>query len=736
MTSSEQGELSGFDQNTEYRIQRDPDLTTITQGAEITYRCQWAGLGEQPTVARGDYNGPRDGVHWYTYSAQPPRHLWQNQLRSMDVGFTWRNTWQDDPGLYSVIALIRSESSPDAYPTRCAVSQQIGDTGNILRESLDALVAEGELPSVAAVKAQTDKYLVTLKEIEDRFPISDLRKKERHDKTVAQWGAYRDGLAAVIKKTDGKRRIPLRGLHIETATQIKRPLFLVLVDMGDVQRMQPGGYLAPAKKWLLIDWTNAENPRFRGEFGGEGDTAKEAIVCALNDWDWSNRYPKGHVTYELPAELQSLLGGPARRQMDTNGKNLNEEIVEVLGWITVGAMVVSGACALFTTVRSLGARLFAAALVSSTGGAVLSIAERRHQGVFDWRADVVDGLTIVGNVVGAGAWARGARVKALDQFGKKADYIFLGTRVGTDSATGVLVAEEHFQRLDAIGKDPDLLPEERARQLLSVMSELTALGMMTYFSMKATGRELDHLETKVAHLTEQQVSSPDQLKSTKERLDTLVDKQGKLNFVDPPVSEGHTSKPQTAVDARAKAGRHKTTVKVVEVHTPPPRVLDAEETDLAKAFLDDGTWKTRRFSKSDIILLDQDGYRFYATCENGTLDINVELANPKKDPPRSRFMKAKELYPLMYDFFERQGNRVERLTATWAKTNFEDAKKVFDAQILEGKSKAEAEFEAVQHARTYKSYHARQGLTKVVSAEYHETFFSAEFERQEGDAGK
>jgi hypothetical protein len=733
MTSAEpQDALSGLDSSTDYRIHRDPDVTTITPGAEIAYSCQWIGPGGQPSAASQQYWGPRDGVHWYKYSAQPPRHFWQNQLKSMYVGFVWRYTWEDDPGFYSVIAVIRNRLAPGADPTRCSVSQQVGDTGAILQDSLDRLLQRGEVPSLPAVKAQTEKYVALLEQIEKRFPIADPRQKERHDRTVGSWREYAASLAALQRKTEGKRRILVRGLHIETATQIKRPLFLFLVDMGEVQHVQPRGGVIVQKKWMLVDWTNAENPRFRGEFEGEGQTPKQAIESAFSNWDWSNRYPKGHVTYEIPGELQNLLGGPARRQMDTNGMDLTEEVIEVLGWIAVGALIVSGVCALFVAVPALSSAAFATALASSTGGAVLSIVERRRQGIFDWQADVIDGLTIVSNIVGAGAWARGARVTALDKLGKKGDYVFIGTRIGSDAVQGVLVAEQHFEKLDAISQNPDHLPEERAHESLKVLGELAALGMMTYFSYKASGRELDHLKTKPGQLAEHQVSSPDQLKSTKEKLDTLVDPKGTLDLTAAPVSEGHTSKPQASAGAKAKEGRHKTAANLADVQRPQPTSLSPQETDLAKLFAHDDRLIRADFSETDVILKDRDGYYFYATCNAGTLDINVDLVNHKISPRKgSDVIKADQVYPLTYKHFEQVGNRVERLSAVWAKKNFEDAKAVYDSLLEKNVPPEAAALEAVRHARSYVKYHVKQGLTRVVQAEYGGTYFSAEFAREE-----
>ena len=75
----------------------------------------------------------------------------------------------------------------------------------------------------------------------------------------------------------------------------------------------------------------------------------------------------------------------------------------------------------------------------------------------------------------------------------------------------------------------------------------------------------------------------------------------------------------------------------------------------------------------------KDGFVFHATCQEGTLDVTI-ITNydPAKTPElaggfpgvssfkKSEVMKAKELYPEMYEHFERVGNPVQRLEGLWA----------------------------------------------------------------------
>jgi hypothetical protein len=127
-------------------------------------------------------------------------------------------------------------------------------------------------------------------------------------------------LRGLLSPSDNKRRIPVRGLHLEFVTQAQRPLLMFLADLGEVTRQQGRGGLVKKKHWALVDWTDASDPRFRGTYDGEGTDDRAAIDACLNSWDWGNRYPEGNVSFEIPADLRGILGGPVRRQMDTNGK--------------------------------------------------------------------------------------------------------------------------------------------------------------------------------------------------------------------------------------------------------------------------------------------------------------------------------------------------------------------------------------------------------------------------------
>ncbi|MGC4092495.1 MAG: sulfite exporter TauE/SafE family protein [Polyangiaceae bacterium] len=503
----------------------------------------------------------------------------------------------------------------------------------------------------------------------------------------------------------------MRALHLENATQKQRPLFLFLFEMPDLHQ---GRYQTTVlKQWALVDWTDPTDPRFRGTYTASGGTVQEAIKAVLSSWVSGNRYPPGHVTFEIPPELRGIVGGAARRGMDTDGKNFTDQLIVVFEWIAIGAMTFAGFCFIFVAIPALTATAMATSILASTAGAVFSVQQRWRDGIFDWKADAIDGLTILSNVAGAGSWVRGARVFAFGPGGKALDFVFIGVRVGADAATGVLIVESRLKEVEEL-LDPTsrMPPEERSRKLLLVFAELSAVGLMTAMSLKASAKEAEHLSSKPVHLQgdpRSNVSSNtlERIANPKERIDTTK----------PPVAEGHTKEVQ-----------QKTTVARA---VKPKGFVRPLETEFAKKYRKDGhPWQRHVITEDEIYLIDKDNFLFHAECKGGVLEITI-ITNydPVKTPyfaddfpgvtefKKSEVLSAKELYPLMYKHFEEVGKPVTRLEGLWAWSNAADAKLEYD-KLIKTMSSKEAAKRAVLKARTFISYHEPQGFGLVIEAEY------------------
>ena len=479
-----------------------------------------------------------------------------------------------------------------------------------MEDWLDKLLKHGDGPSPAQAREGDRPLSGGFGRDREEAPAAEPGKPQGSRR---QLGRSRRRLRDLLAPSDGRRRIPIRAIHLENETQAQRPLLLFLTELPDVTHPMGKGGAMTKKQWGLVDWTDVSHPRFRGHYEGEGDSTKKAILACLSAWDWGNGYPKGHVRFEVPPQVRAIIGGDVHRQMDTNGTTITEEIVIVFQWIAIGTMLIAGFCFIFVAVPTLTSLAMGTSMLASTAGAVFSVAQRWRDGLFDWKADAIDGLTILGNLVGAGAWARGARVRILGKASAKLDCVFIGARVGSDAAQGILIAESRLSDLDALMKDTSLPPEERARKILALLAELTALGLMTAVSFRASAKEAESLSEKLKHL------KPDDPRATVP--DDILNKLTKAPKPDdpiidttvPPIVEGHTK----------KTPQQKSRMQTGVAAAPLARTLAPKETDFAKAYRKDGhPWQEYKIGPDDIYLKDKDNFEFHATVTNGTLKID------------------------------------------------------------------------------------------------------------------
>jgi hypothetical protein len=698
-----------FDRSEEYALRRVPDLLTVGQGAEVHYTC--AHRSGRPPPAIGGNSSYRDGVRWYKFSARALLEEtrgrdpgWAVPLEKGPVGeFAWGCRWDDPPGRY----VIGSELSDARASTFCFLPQYVEEAGRVAADGLHELLASGRGPSPDEAEQRIARHLANLKAIERRFPPGDIEEREAHEEAVRAWKRHHMALRGLLGPTEGKARLPVAAVHLETRTQQRRPLMLFLCHAGD-DVVGRSGRKRP--RWVLVDWTDPTDARFHGTYEGGGDSDGEAIDEALDAWDRGNRYPAGLVSFQLPAPAAA----PGHHQRTTDGKSLGDEVRGIFDWIAIGGLLVAGALVLFAPVPVLVSGALGTSLLSSTAAAGISIGQRWRAGVFDWRQDAFDGLTIVSALFTAGgAWVRGARVLLGDQGGRTVTRVFIGARLGADLVQGVLVAEEALAEWDQLTTQPGLLPEERARRLLALVRNLAATGLLTYVSLRGAAGELANLEARPRH-----VASEGEARPSGEKLAALTNPGATIDTTRPPVVEGHPL---------AAEGRQRTTVSTRPVAVRP---LGPEETAFAKFYRGkDHPWREVEVTRDYLFLFDKDGFSFEASCKRGTLSITI-LTNVGPDSPaylRRRFgnprarkfsdvLWAKELYPLMYDHFESVGNRVKKLKGPWAWDNYRDAKQAYD-RLLATHTPKEAAKLAVLEARTWKKYHRDQGLTKVLWAE-------------------
>ena len=341
----------GGAENTEYRIRRIPDLQTVSKGAQVRYICEWKAPGRPPEVAGDQYWGPRDGIRWYLYSAASDWLAGKSRTgRSRTI---WTITYDDDAGQYTVIAEIRSALDEHGTPpTYCYRPQTVGDAGAILRAPLDTLVKKGGGPSPDDAQQEIDRFRKLLGEVAQKTPPPDPAK---HKEAVDRWEEISGRLRGLLAPSAGKRRFRMRAVHLDAATQAQHVLMLFLTELETTEIHGRFGS-RQSRRWALVDWTDPGNPRFRGSYEGEGSNVLEAVNACFSSWNLENRYPAGHVTYDIPPELVPLVGGDTRRQMDTSGKNVTDRIISVLESIAIGGLLVAGFCFIFVAVPAMPRR--------------------------------------------------------------------------------------------------------------------------------------------------------------------------------------------------------------------------------------------------------------------------------------------------------------------------------------------------------------------------------------------
>jgi hypothetical protein len=266
-------------------------------------------------------------------------------------------------------------------------------------------------------------------------------------------------------------------------------------------------------------------------------------------------------------------------------------------------------------------------------------------------------------------------------------------------------------------KDPSYPPEERARKILALFAELTAVGLLTAVSFKASAKEATSLSAKPRYLKDEpRVNVPE------ERLQELVTPDKPWDATVPPVLEGHT-----------KEIKQKTIVNT-GIKPAPPKIVGPQETEFAKRYpKDDSKWQTRRLEKYTVQLIDHEGFGVLAEVDPQTLDMVISIETTRGTKAAGNFrgakdLRADEVYPRIYQHFSEQGVNIQSVSGTFCFGNVSEAIPLYERRINEAiarnpalagaefeAAKAEAAREAITVVKTFK-YHSAQGLKNIVYA--------------------
>lgn len=489
---------------------------SITEGAVMTCEITGGQLFMSGDGSTHYYNS----VRWYYFNEaekgwltgnqvyRQPEDSWKHQVKISLAGLM--------AGQWTILARILDMNNEEFF---CRHDLWIEDAWTVLGSELAAAQNEG-LPDLYTTMIMTVRYQRAIELVAAKKPPTAQQKPE-HDALMTRLSTNAQKLADLHSEMAGCFTYKVNAVHIEKASQTKSRLRVTLAKMpGDTHQ------------WKLIDWTNPLDRVRTGVYEASGDTDTEAIMALYAAWDSGNRYPDGKILRISPPQFFDK--DKNYGEMDTDGSSFWDSVASFFEWIAMGAAVVAGVVTLVAPVP--GSQVVSAAIwtsiFSSSAAAVINIAQRHEEGFSDWRADALDGLTIIGNIFGgAGMWARGATIITKNAAGQVVKYALIG-QVVSDGVQGVLIAQQQIEEYDKIMANASLSPQERTDQLLGLFRNAVIAGTMTAISIKGTAED-------IANLRKPSLSG----ETPASRLEKLKDPGAEVDMTGTPKAEGHTDAP-------------------------------------------------------------------------------------------------------------------------------------------------------------------------------------------------
>lgn len=524
-----------------YSMLVNPRLRSITDGAVMQFEITGGTLFIDQ---RGNHT--YSSLRWYYFNDREKGWLTGDQVYRQPKD-PWRNSVSIEfdglmAGQWTILARLTDMNGEVFF---CKHEVWIEDAWTVLGSELAAAQNEG-LPDLYATMVMTARYQRAIELVAAKMPPTPSQKAE-HDATIAQLSKNAQKLADLHAEIVACPTFKVNAVHIENTTQTKSRLRIALAKL-------PGrGHF-----WRLVDWTNPLDRARTGVYEASGDSDAAAIIAVYGAWDSGNRYPDGKVLRISPAQFFDK--DKNYGEMETDGSSFWDSVASFFEWIALGAAVVAGVVTLIAPVP--GSQVVSAmiwtSIFSSSAAAVINIAQRREEGFSDWRADALDGLTIVGNIfAGAGMWARGATILTKNAAGKVVKYTLIG-QVASDGVSGVLIAHQQIEEYDKIMTNPNLSPKERTDRLLELFRSAVIAGTMTAISIKGTKEDL-------ANIRKADASGA----TPASRLEKLKDPGAEVDMTGAPKVEGDTATPGGST-TRTQDDHH-TPRREDPTHTPLPK---------------------------------------------------------------------------------------------------------------------------------------------------------------------
>lgn len=381
------------------------------------------------------------------------------------------------------------------------------------------------------------RELRTYDEIEKQHPTVLPDQKDEFEQIRAQKKKLGNNLYDLVIRASAHvhNRYVISGLHGAARDNVPLNLVLAVARRPRVDRFQVHGEppTPPSKDTVflyqvqLIDWTDASGPAYSGNYGGIHHNKARAIVMALANWADSNNYPPGPVEFELPPPIAEALragfdggritadqleelgidpfalvpGNPVRGSFDVSDGPSAADIFDGVAFAAASLAFVAAGIAPVPGSRAV-AGLIWASVIAGTAASTIRIVGRHQQGVIDWKADAIDGLGIIGNLLmvpGAKQlWQQGSKLVLRDVAiigaGNAVVRRTLVAQIGVDVIQGVLIAAEEIDGLQKVLADTTKHPIDRVQQAMGTITRLIGTGALIAINVRGNVADIGHLQ--------------------------------------------------------------------------------------------------------------------------------------------------------------------------------------------------------------------------------------------------
>jgi Bacterial toxin 3/Domain of unknown function (DUF4157) len=278
------------------------------------------------------------------------------------------------------------------------------------------------------------------------------------------WTAYTGRVDQQIQTIDATRRVGIRASYVSGENgAVMSPTFFIGPDAA-----QPG-------RIKFLDLTPGIS---RAEYGGAD------VEGALSDFQSGNSYPRGHITFEIPANDAGI---PAStRVLETDGSSDFASWAAGLGWASLGLAVAGIAATVIPGGQVFAPALFIAAAGVGTVSSGLSIYDQLQQSQVSGTSIAIDVLGIASNIIGAGVAFRAARAgTAVAITGRARMLLWAGASL--DVSSGILLTIDGFDQIARVLDDTAMPEGEKISAVVRILAALAVNGGLIALSVREAG---------------------------------------------------------------------------------------------------------------------------------------------------------------------------------------------------------------------------------------------------------